>query len=149
MGVVTLKRGVVMLERGVAAHSCVCCSGGNKRKLSTAIALVGNPPIVMLVSNLSMLMHVITCASHADHVTPITHTHTHTHTGRAHHWHGPRHPALPVGRPDQHHSRRTQHHPHLPQVRLEAKSLIRGSIGGQPPFIYRFNWLIRDSISLL
>ena len=25
-------------------------SGGNKRKLSTAIALVGNPPIVFLVS---------------------------------------------------------------------------------------------------
>ena len=25
------------------------CSGGNKRKLSTAIALVGNPPIVLLV----------------------------------------------------------------------------------------------------
>ena len=24
------------------------CSGGNKRKLSTAIALVGNPPIVLL-----------------------------------------------------------------------------------------------------
>ena len=30
---------------------CICsCSGGNKRKLSTAIAMVGNPPIVMLVS---------------------------------------------------------------------------------------------------
>ena len=25
------------------------CSGGNKRKLSTAVALVGNPPIVLLV----------------------------------------------------------------------------------------------------
>ena len=25
-------------------------SGGNKRKLSTAIALVGNPPIILLVS---------------------------------------------------------------------------------------------------
>ncbi len=30
-------------------------SGGNKRKLSTAIALVGNPPIVMLVSNSQMM----------------------------------------------------------------------------------------------
>jgi ABC-type lipoprotein export system ATPase subunit len=28
-------------------------SGGNKRKLSTAIALVGNPPIVFLVSILT------------------------------------------------------------------------------------------------
>jgi len=27
------------------------CSGGNKRKLSTAIALVGSPIIVFLVSN--------------------------------------------------------------------------------------------------
>ena len=26
-------------------------SGGNKRKLSTAIALVGDPPIIFLVSN--------------------------------------------------------------------------------------------------
>ena len=25
-----------------------CCSGGNKRKLCTAIALIGNPPIVLL-----------------------------------------------------------------------------------------------------
>lgn len=34
-------------------HACILmitCSGGNKRKLSTAIALVGNPPIVLLVS---------------------------------------------------------------------------------------------------
>ena len=27
-----------------------CCSGGNKRKLSTAIALIGDPPIILLVS---------------------------------------------------------------------------------------------------
>ena len=32
-------------------------SGGNKRKLSTAIALVGNPPIIFLVSlNVSLRM---------------------------------------------------------------------------------------------
>ena len=35
------------------------CSGGNKRKLSTAIALVGNPPIVLLVG-----LHTIVCAIH-------------------------------------------------------------------------------------
>ena len=29
-------------------HTLWQCSGGNKRKLSTAIALVGNPPIVLL-----------------------------------------------------------------------------------------------------
>ena len=29
-------------------------SGGNKRKLSTAIALVGNPSIVFLVSRISL-----------------------------------------------------------------------------------------------
>ena len=29
-------------------HSMFRCSGGNKRKLSTAIALVGDPPIVLL-----------------------------------------------------------------------------------------------------
>ena len=50
---------------GTFSRSCLCvscnhqtscavhmlltdCSGGNKRKLSTAIALVGNPPIVLL-----------------------------------------------------------------------------------------------------
>ena len=34
------------------------CSGGNKRKLSTAIALVGNPPIVLLVG-LHTIVHAI------------------------------------------------------------------------------------------
>jgi ATP-binding cassette subfamily A (ABC1) protein 3 len=29
-------------------HGVVIYSGGNKRKLSTAVALVGNPPIVLL-----------------------------------------------------------------------------------------------------
>ena len=33
-----------------ASKLCGKYSGGNKRKLSTAIALVGNPPIVFLVS---------------------------------------------------------------------------------------------------
>ena len=33
------------------------CSGGNKRKLSTAVALVGNPPIVLLVG-LYTILHV-------------------------------------------------------------------------------------------
>ena len=32
----------------IASIYIVNCSGGNKRKLSTAIALVGNPPIVLL-----------------------------------------------------------------------------------------------------
>lgn len=32
-----------------------CFSGGNKRKLSTAIAMVGNPPIVLLVSYIQSL----------------------------------------------------------------------------------------------
>ncbi len=40
-------------------------SGGNKRKLSTAIALLGNPAVIFLV-RLPLHMH--------------THTHTHTHT---------------------------------------------------------------------
>lgn len=31
------------------------CSGGNKRKLSTAVALVGNPPIVLLVGLCTIL----------------------------------------------------------------------------------------------
>ena len=31
-------------------------SGGNKRKLSTAIALVGNPPIVFLVSHSNLFV---------------------------------------------------------------------------------------------
>ena len=37
----------------------VCClySGGNKRKLSTAIALVGNPPIVLLVSPMLYVLY--------------------------------------------------------------------------------------------
>lgn len=38
-----------------SVSACVCVfltvSGGNKRKLSTAVALVGDPPIVFLVSN--------------------------------------------------------------------------------------------------
>ena len=29
----------------------IACSGGNKRKLSTAIALIGDPPIILLVSS--------------------------------------------------------------------------------------------------
>ena len=33
----------------------VLFSGGNRRKLSTAIALVGNPPIVFLVSLYNIL----------------------------------------------------------------------------------------------
>ena len=35
----------------VVGNECVCldCSGGNKRKLSTAIALIGDPPILFLV----------------------------------------------------------------------------------------------------
>lgn len=36
-----------MLEKHADKH-CGTYSGGNKRKLSTAIALVGNPPIVFL-----------------------------------------------------------------------------------------------------
>ena len=28
----------------------ITCSGGNKRKLSTALALIGDPPIILLVS---------------------------------------------------------------------------------------------------
>ena len=38
-------------------------SGGNRRKLSTAIALVGNPPIVLLVSG-----SVCTCEYVPDHM---------------------------------------------------------------------------------
>ena len=35
-------------------YICLCYySGGNKRKLSTAVALVGNPQIVLLVRSLS------------------------------------------------------------------------------------------------
>ena len=35
------------LQRGFLSHQC---SGGNKRKLSTALALVGDPAVVLLVS---------------------------------------------------------------------------------------------------
>ena len=38
---------------GLLQHADKCAgdySGGNKRKLSTAIALVGNPPVIFLVS---------------------------------------------------------------------------------------------------
>ena len=44
---------------------CVLCSGGNKRKLSTALALVGNPPIVFLVG------------SHPHTLTTLTLSHYH------------------------------------------------------------------------
>ena len=38
-------------------------SGGNKRKLSTAIALIGNPSIVFLVSNRFSFISMTTCHS--------------------------------------------------------------------------------------
>ena len=41
-------------------------SGGNKRKLSTAIALVGNPPIVFLVSGAVYLAYVSRCGRRSD-----------------------------------------------------------------------------------
>ena len=43
-------------------------SGGNMRKLSTAMALIGGPPVVLLVSKTDA------------HTQTHTHTHTHTHT---------------------------------------------------------------------
>ena len=51
-----LATGVVSMYQG---NGISLGSGGNKRKLSTAIALVGNPPIVFLVSSLNyMLVYV-------------------------------------------------------------------------------------------
>ena len=38
------------------------CSGGNKRKLSTGIALVGNPPVVFLVSLIIHTYNYYSCA---------------------------------------------------------------------------------------
>lgn len=51
---------------GLLAHGNRCAgtySGGNKRKLSTAIALIGNPSVVFLVSTfpsflLNFLIHI-------------------------------------------------------------------------------------------
>lgn len=37
----------------------VCSSGGNKRKLSTAVALVGDPPIVFLVGIAHTAWHLV------------------------------------------------------------------------------------------
>ena len=34
----------------VYVYAYIAYSGGNKRKLSTAIALIGDPPIILLVS---------------------------------------------------------------------------------------------------
>ena len=40
--------------RQYAERSAGTYSGGNKRKLSTAIALIGDPPVVFLVSILQL-----------------------------------------------------------------------------------------------
>ena len=40
------------------------CSGGNRRKLSTAIALVGSPPIVFLVSCITVMSSSPSCHHH-------------------------------------------------------------------------------------
>ena len=40
------------------------CSGGNRRKLSTAIALVGSPPIVFLVGCITIMSSSLSCFLH-------------------------------------------------------------------------------------
>ena len=40
------------------------CSGGNRRKLSTAIALVGSPPIVFLVGCITVMSSSLSCFLH-------------------------------------------------------------------------------------
>ena len=39
-------------------------SGGNMRKLSTAMALIGGPPVVFLVGRTHAHTHTYTCAMH-------------------------------------------------------------------------------------
>lgn len=50
-----------------ADHLAGTYSGGNKRKLSTAIALIGCPPLVLLVS--VMLMQL--CDSSVEHLIEL------------------------------------------------------------------------------
>lgn len=64
-------------------------SGGNKRKLSTAIALIGYPAFIFLVSPRGRIpgkprkrrQHQVGWAVSLAELTPAL--------GRAHHWHGP------------------------------------------------------------
>ena len=46
-------------------------SGGNKRKLSTAIALIGNPPIVFLVSRCTFACAIVTLKKKIRHVCDL------------------------------------------------------------------------------
>jgi ABC-type nitrate/sulfonate/bicarbonate transport system ATPase subunit len=54
-------------------------SGGNKRKLSVAIALIGNPPVVFLGTTHKHTPHTTHHTPHTTHHTTHNHNYTHTH----------------------------------------------------------------------
>lgn len=87
-------------------------SGGNMRKLSTAIALIGGPPVVFLVSSTSR-----SPGGRGNHWTvDVNSVVVSVSAGRANDGDGPQGPACPVERHPQHHQGGPLGGAHLAQV---------------------------------
>ena len=115
------KRGVAPTGRRVQWNNSILylmsmfCydSGGNKRKLSTAIALVGDTPIVLLVS-VSAHSSLVWLLGHSNAVTLCV-----CFSGWAHHRNGPNHEKTFMGCTDQVGKERKVHCAHFSQVSEE------------------------------
>lgn len=97
-------------------------SGGNKRKLATAVALVGDPEVVFLVREAGPGVRGRAGAEAGLRVSALP--------GRANHRHGPRRAALSLEQPPGRGAGGRLRGAHLAQVRL-APDARGGVFGGQ------------------